>query len=50
MHDLAEYLKNDTKLLTTKDVKEIYPLMDVEGCDILGGIFSKSDGSIDPTG
>ena len=31
-------------------VKEIHPLLDVEGNGIIGGIYSKSDGCVDPTG
>ena len=49
MLGLGSYLGQDTLLVTPDEARAIYPLLDASH-GLLGGMFSPTDGSIDPTG
>ena len=48
MLGLGSYLGDDTVLVTPSEAKSVYPMLNTDG--IVGGMYSKTDGSIDPTG
>ena len=45
---LGNVMDWDCKIVDTKEIKELHPLLQTE--DLVGGLYCPSDGSIDPTG
>ena len=48
MCTLSKYVKNESRMVSPEDIKEIHPLLNTD--EILGGLYVPADGSVDPTG
>ena len=48
MHALGNYQGIDVKMVDPQEIKHLHPLINTDG--LVGGIYQRSDGSIDPTG
>ena len=48
MCTLSKYVKNESRMVSPNEIKEIHPLLKTE--EILGGLYVPADGSVDPTG
>ena len=45
--DIASYTGNTGRMVTPGEVRDLFPLLDTGG--LLGGVYSETDGSVDPT-
>lgn len=50
MVSLGSYLGHDTRMVTASEVRSLYPFLDLDASDVLGGMYSPTDGSVDPDG
>ena len=48
MHTLCKYYNINSYILNQSEIKDLYPLMNVE--DVVGGLYCKDDGTIEPDG
>ena len=48
MCTLSKYVKNESRMVTQEEIKEIHPLLNTD--ILLGGLYVPADGSVDPTG
>mmetsp|Transcript_10246 Transcript_10246/g.13443 ORF Transcript_10246/g.13443 Transcript_10246/m.13443 type:complete len:937 (+) Transcript_10246:534-3344(+) len=48
LHEMGKYYDIESHVLTPEEVKTVHPLLRVD--DIYGGMYSPTDGTIDPTG
>ena len=48
MCTLSKYVKNDSRMVSPEEIRDIHPLLDTD--KILGGLYVPADGSVDPTG
>lgn len=48
LHETGKYYGIESHVLTPAEVKDIHPLLNVD--DVVGGLYSPTDGTIDPTG
>ena len=48
MCTLSKYVKNESRIVSPAEIKEIHPYLNTD--IILGGIYVPDDGSVDPTG
>lgn len=48
MYTLAKFYGIESHILTPSDIKQLYPLMNVD--DLVGGLYSPTNGTIEPDG
>ena len=48
MCTLSKYVKNESKMVSPTEIKELHPFLNTD--NIIGGIYVPEDGSVDPTG
>ncbi len=39
----------DLEIVSAEEAREIHPLLDVKGNGVVGGMYSRTDGAVDPT-
>jgi hypothetical protein len=50
MEGLGNYFGLGLEIVSPGKCEKIHPLLDVKGSEIVGGLYSKTDGGVDPTG
>ena len=48
MCTLSKYVKNESRIVSPAEIREIHPHLNTD--KIIGGLYAPNDGSVDPTG